>query len=273
MKHWRAQQDEKAGLVNYDFVKNFLRRRMRQPQIYALARRVMLVGQRVLHKPDEPDFVAFEALAKEKGLVVDIGANGGQSAVAFSFLLPLFDIISFEPNPALWRDLDFISRILGRRFSYRKIGLGPRADKMTLYVPQIDDLPITTRASLDRDAADAHCDRLTKEVGRRPEINETTVDIVPFDSLNLDPEIVKIDVEGFERHVLEGMAATLERVKPILLLERNEHDEACKAILSPLGYRFFYFDPVAKKLASDPSHRTRTWFAVPAHRVDALCPR
>lgn len=258
--------------MNYDFIKNFLRRRMRQPRVYTLARRVMLLGQKLLRKPDEIDFVAFKALSNQKGLVVDIGANGGQSAVAFSFLLPQFEIMSFEPNPGLWPDLDFIGRILGRRFSYRKIGLGPSTDKMTLFIPQLDKLPVTTRASLDRDAAAAHCERLTKETGRRPEICETTVDIVPFDSLDLQPDIVKIDVEGYERQVLEGMTETLRRARPILLLEANEHDDACKALLAPLGYRFFFFDPVTKKLAVDPPRRTRNWFAAPAHRIDALLP-
>lgn len=256
--------------MNYDFIKNFLRRRMRQPQIYMLARRVMLLGQWAFRKPDELDFVAFKALSNQKGLVVDIGANGGQSAVAFSFLLPQFKIVSFEPNPALWPDLNFIGRILGRRFSYRKIGLGPCTDKMTLFVPKLDKLPITTRASLDRAAAEAHCDRLQKETGRRPEISETTVDVVSFDSLELHPDIVKIDVEGYERHVLEGMTETLRRAQPILLLEANEHDEACKALLAPLGYSFFYFDPVTKTLEVNPPRRTRNWFAAPAHRVDAL---
>lgn len=257
--------------MNYDFIKNFLRRRMRQPQVYALARRIMLLGQWLMRRPDEPDFVAFKALKAEKGLVVDIGANGGQSAIAFSFLLPRFEILSFEPNPALWPDLDFIGRILGRRFSYWKIGLGARADRMTLFVPQIGNLPVTTRASLDRRAADAHCDNLTKEVGQRPEISETTVDIVPFDSLDLRPDIIKIDVEGYERHVLEGMMETLKIAQPILLLESNADDQACMDLLSPLGYRFYYFDLTSKRITTNPQNRSRNWFAAPPHRIDQFC--
>ncbi len=257
--------------MNYDFIKNFLRRRLRQPQLYALARRIMLLGQWVMRTPDEQDFVAFKALKNEKGLVVDIGANGGQSAIAFSFLLPQFDILSYEPNPALWRDLDFVARIVGRRFCYRKIGLGPREGRMTLFVPQLGALPVTTRASLDRRAAEDHCERLAKEVGERPNINETTVEIVPFDSLGLRPDIVKIDVEGYERHVLEGMTETLKDAQPILLLESNAEDRACMELLSPLGYRFYYFDLASKRITADPQNRTRNWFAVPRHRETQFC--
>ena len=244
---------------------------MRQPGIYALARRAMLVGQWLLRRPDEPDFSAFKVLRNESGLVVDIGANGGQSAIAFSFLLPRFDILSFEPNPALWRELEFIRRIIGRRFSFQKVGLGPQANQMTLFVPQIGDLPVTTRASLDRAAADEHCERLGADIGERPAIRDVTVDIIPFDSLGLRPDIIKIDVEGYEHSVLEGMTETLEAARPILLLESNANDKACKALLAPLGYRFYYFDMVAGRVTAKEDNRTRNWFAIPAHREALFC--
>ena len=256
--------------MNYTFIKNFLRRYLRHPQIYSLARRAMLVGQWAMRRPDEPDFSVFSAMKNENGLVVDIGANGGQSAIAFSFLLPGFNILSFEPNPALWGDLGFVERIIGRRFSFKKIGLGPEAGAMTLYVPQLGALPVTTRASLDRAAAEAHCERLAKEVGQKPEISETKVDIVPFDSLDLQPAIVKIDVEGYERHVLEGMERTLQKHKPILLLESNPDDRACMELLWRFGYRFYYFDLKTRRITADPQHRTRNWFAVPQGKEGLL---
>ncbi len=235
-----------------------------------MARRAMLLGQWAIRKPDEADFAAFKEMRNEKGLVVDIGANGGQSAIAFSFLLPKFDILSFEPNPALWRDLEFVARIIGRRFSFRKIGLGPAADAMTLYVPQLGALPVTTRASLDRAAAEAHCERLAKEVGQKPDIKETTVEIVAFDDLGLHPDIVKIDVEGYELHVLEGMTRTLETDKPVLLLESNPDDRACMELLWRLGYRFYYFDLATGRVTADPQHRTRNWFAAPQGKETLL---
>ena len=57
--------------------------------------------------------------------------------------------------------------------------------------------------------------------------------------------VVKIDVEGFEDKVLKGAPKTLERFKPFLSIDIHNHpgrldmtDEACMAILSPLGYQF-----------------------------------
>jgi len=256
--------------MNYDFIKNFLRRRLRHPAVYALGRRLLLLSQWALRKPDEPDFVAFKAIANEDGVAVDIGANGGQSAIAFSFLLPKFRIVSFEPNAALWRDLGFIKHIIGRRFSLHKVGLGPAENKMTLFVPQIGNLPVTTRASLDCAAAQAHCDRLEKEIGQRPIIANVTVDVAPFDDFELRPDIIKIDVEGYELPVLQGMIETLREALPILLIESNANDKACMDLLAPLGYRFRYFNLEARRLSESTENRSRNWFAIPPQRDSEL---
>ncbi len=250
--------------MNYNFIKQLLRRHFRDPRIYSYARRAMLLGQYALRIPDEIDFTAFRALSgHDKGLVIDIGANGGQSAIALSFILPRFQILSFEPNPALWLDLDFVGRVIGPRFAYKKLGLGAKSESMTLFVPQIGNFPITTRASLSRESAKAHCDNLEKELGRALEIREITVHIVTFDSLGLEPDIVKIDVEGYEIHVLKGMINTIENCKPILMLESNPNDDKCMELLVGHGYQIMHFDTKHKVLSRTSLNKTRNWFALP----------
>lgn len=244
-------------------VRTFLRRFISNPRIYGLARQAMLVGQYMLRRPDEPDLLAFACRRDRQGLAVDIGANGGQSAVALAFILPAHEIMSFEPNPALWPELDFVRRLLGPRFSYRKLGLGDRRASMALYVPQVGDLPITTRASLSREEAEAHCARLERETARKATIADLSVDIVPFDELGVAPDVVKIDVEGFELQVLRGMRATLAASRPILMLEANANDPECRAFLSALGYRFAYFDRKQRIFVDERPEGAGNWFALP----------
>jgi hypothetical protein len=58
------------------------------------------------------------------------------------------------------------------------------------------------------------------------------------------PTIVKIDVEGAESQVLEGMTATLERDRPMVLVELDGPDaaavqakvDACRRILEQRAY-------------------------------------
>lgn len=222
----------------------------------------MLLGQMWLKRPDDPDYLALKAFRHKTPLVLDIGANGGQSAAAFSFLLPGWQICSFEPNPALWSELEFLGRRLGARFSLRKQGLGDRPDSFTLHIPTLGALPLTTRASLDRAAALEHCAALEQQYGQPLSLLEQRVEVITLDSLTLAPGIIKIDVEGFELAVLEGMRATLASHRPVVLLESNLRNGECQALLAALDYRFGHYDGASGRLQAGAGS-ARNWFAIP----------
>jgi FkbM family methyltransferase len=87
-------------------------------------------------------------------------------------------------------------------------------------------------------------------VGEPPDLKETiTVGIVSIDELVTQqqvkpPTVVKIDVEGAEMDVLQGMAQTLHRYKPVLIYEIDDGAEAayrakcdaCAQFLRSAGY-------------------------------------
>jgi FkbM family methyltransferase len=248
-------------------IKLLLRRYLQSPRTYGYARRILLLAQYLSRTPDEPDLTAFAALNRRGGgLLVDIGANGGQSAIALGFLCPKFEILSFEPNPALWSDLDFVKRLLGRRFSYRRLGLGAATGRMLLYVPIAGNLPITTRASLSLEAAQQHCRTLGSELKQAVRVDEFHVEISRFDELNLRPDAIKIDVEGAEADILLGMRDTISAHAPIIMLECNDGDERCREFLSAFGYRFYYFNPRDRRFRDLPVENARNWFAIPRAR-------
>ncbi|RJX65528.1 FkbM family methyltransferase [Tsuneonella suprasediminis] len=244
-------------------LRNALRRAAVPPRVYSLMRSAMLVGQKILRRPDEPDLRGFAVLAGSASLIADIGANGGQSAVALSFIVPDARIVSFEPNPVLWRELAFVQRLLGSRFERRQIGLGPEAARMQLHIPTVGGLPITTRASLTPDGAREQAARLESDTGRRVEITSVEVSVETFDSLDLMPSGIKIDVEGYEYEVLSGMVRTLCDARPLVMLECNARDGECLALLEPLGYRRAWFDRPRGCLTATRPHGAGNWYAVP----------
>jgi len=257
------------NLETYKIVQRFIRRRLRNERLYSYLRRVLLFGQYFFHSPNEPDFCIFKALnTKRGGLIVDIGANGGQSAVAFGFLCPTFRIESFEPNPSLWSDLDFIKWLLGRRFHYHPVGLGKEKGQFSLYIPMQGNLPITTRASLHRDTVEIQLKLLANELGQHGTIKEVIVDILCFDDFNLHPDAVKIDVEGHELSVLEGMRKTIKNDRPVFLLEKNPETPDCQVFLKGYGYQFFNFNTKTVSLSLDAEHATNNWFAIPDSRIE-----
>jgi FkbM family methyltransferase len=252
--------------MKYDPVKHFLRMRVRRGRTWSLLRRGLVSLQYFSRSPDEAEIRVFQALEKvvDDGLLLaDIGANGGQTAAGFASLLRSAHIVSFEPNPELWPELDYVGRLIGGRFEYRRHGLGSETSTLTLYVPHIDQLPVTTRASVNRETADGRCRDLVNEGHSKVQIRETTVQIEAFDDLGLMPHGVKIDVEGAELSVLQGMRSTISECLPLIMLEYNEETAECRRLLEPFGYDFWDFDTEKRGLSKSIGNRTRNWFAVP----------
>ena len=69
--------------------------------------------------------------------------------------------------------------------------------------------------------------------------------------MNLQPEIIKIDVEGFESQVLEGAIETIKKNKPYLMIEINDVSvKKVGSLLLELNYLIFTYEKSTKKLKS-----------------------
>ena len=64
------------------------------------------------------------------------------------------------------------------------------------------------------------------------------VQVRPMDALNLDPELIKVDTEGYEVEVLGGAIETLRRCRPKLLIEvhADSNFADCVKIINEVGY-------------------------------------
>lgn len=64
------------------------------------------------------------------------------------------------------------------------------------------------------------------------------VKFVTLDSLSLEPDILKVDVEGFEMNVLKGGAATIRRFLPRIIIETHSSslEAEVKGFLLSMGY-------------------------------------
>jgi FkbM family methyltransferase len=64
------------------------------------------------------------------------------------------------------------------------------------------------------------------------------VRVATLDEFSLDPDLLKIDVEGFELPVLQGAVATLRRRRPNIVLELHGHTMALKKSKTDAILRF-----------------------------------
>ena len=187
----------------------------------------------------EPEFRALPLLtAVPDPLVLDVGANVGQSIFSIATVMPRARIVSFEPNPALH---DTLRRVVARFPTARleSVGLGAKPSVGTLYTPVYNGHVFPGLSSFDPEAATGwlspatiygfDADRLT--------VQETTAVIRTLDEFDLAPDVIKIDVQGMEPAVVKGGLATIAAYRPSIIAETVRPDSETFGLLEPLGYR------------------------------------
>jgi FkbM family methyltransferase len=158
----------------------------------------------------EPEFWLVPIFCDKEKIAIDVGANQGQ----YSYYMTKFsrNVIAFEPNTDLWGNL---RRLLGRDFHLEAAALSRKSSKAMLRVDRSN-----TGISTIEEKNDLTC---AKDVAA---IVSRVVDTKPLDSFNYsDVSMIKIDVEGHEEAVIEGARDTIQRNRPILIIEsENRHN-------------------------------------------------
>ncbi|MEO0465243.1 MAG: FkbM family methyltransferase [Pseudomonadota bacterium] len=250
-------------------VHTVLRRHVRDTRTYNLLRRVNTFWSLKRGGVHETDYLGLPLIAADSGLFIDIGANAGQTAAGVAGLLPSHDIISFEPNPSLQDELGWVQNQIGARMRVEHTGLGRAEDKMVLHIPTSGDLAYEARASLIEGEARAHANALQTQLGKEVTLQRRNVAIRTLDSYEFAPDLIKIDVEGFESDVLLGAESTLMTHKPALIMERNSGTTVCRAWLAARGYVFFAFDAERSIFKAD-LEGALNFFAIPEERADQV---
>jgi FkbM family methyltransferase len=185
---------------------------------------------------------AFAALVdlprRENELFIDVGANRGQSILSMRRYRPDAPIVCFEPNPRmmLWLKAHFAAEPM---LTLIEAGLGPRVQRRTLYTPHYRGFPYDGLATFCETTARRYLSPETvfgfdpAALTLRPQVCA----MLPLDAFALEPTFIKIDVEGGEFGVLQGAARTLERCRPVLMIERFYGDDRVDELLQRSGYR------------------------------------
>ncbi len=146
------------------------------------------------------------------GVFLDVGANRGHHSIFMSRYVK--EVHAFEPYPAVLRvfertiKLNKISNIV-----IHPVGLGDKNENLRFYEPPRTNLGAGSFIS-DWNTESRPGEELTIVRGD-DEVNRFGVTAV---------DLVKIDVEGFEKPVLNGLAAILRRDRPIVVFELSRHN-------------------------------------------------
>lgn len=188
--------------------KTLLRLRLRGPAQFEieplsfLVRNISGLGTLQSNIIDFFEDVVSSSILGSAPLIVDVGANVGQFSNAAKLFFPEARVISFEADPETYADLQSNTHEM-RDVELHNIGLGDRDGVLTFYRHEL-----SVMSSFSPQAADmAHRGSRDLPVRR--------LDAV----LSSDdrPDLLKIDVEGFEQQVLQGAWETVSRSRYVLI--------------------------------------------------------
>ena len=138
--------------------------------------------------------------------------------------------------------------------------------RLKLYTPVYKGFALTSFAAMDPQLIKQNLPvgLSIKNIADKVTFSEHEVDVIPLDQLNLNPGIIKIDVEGFEHEVVSGLKSTIEKHQPIFLIEYNPNSYTkIKEQLSPLGYEAYVFKPGANTFTVYTGQETCNLFLLP----------
>lgn len=177
---------------------------------------------------------SLSRLVPPGGVVYDVGANLGLWSVAAGRAVGASGrVVSIEPNPLC---LPFLAA---------NLELAEVEDRTTVLPLALSD-GRAERVDLHVNYANSHLSTGAHSmIGVGKPGTLVSVPAASLDSIVAtydlpDPDLVKLDVEGAEASILPGCGATLERARPVLVIEVHGLDQArhVAPALEALGYRF-----------------------------------
>ena len=153
-----------------------------------------------------------EAFKRSPKFVIDVGANEGQWIGSLLDLLTIPEVWIFEPNPAA---MAACRQRVGNRSGVRYFdaAVGEAAGQIELHITGSSD-----HASVLQPRAEfigKHYSADAADVARTIQVPLCTLDSIVPESQSID--LLKIDVQGFERAVLAGAQRVLVNTRAVLI--------------------------------------------------------
>ncbi|WP_312077171.1 FkbM family methyltransferase [Chryseobacterium sp.] len=161
----------------------------------------------------EPELVWIKDSLHSDAVIFDIGANVGTFLFHFENKLKPQNIFAFEPNGKLFERL----KRLFPTVNLSAVALSDENTTAQFKVPVINGKLITSRGTLNTSYKEKDEEQSKTE----------TVEVVKLDDWITKQNIskidfIKIDVEGNEMKTLQGGKNTIQKYKPILMVEMEQ---------------------------------------------------
>lgn len=198
----------------------------------------------------------FFKKCRSASVIIDIGANVGYYSLLAALSNPAAQIFSFEPNPILYERLNenvHLNSMDGRIELYQQ-AVSSLDGVIPLYVPKNGVLSESSTLRGFRNDVDAiNCDGICLDnFAKNNQIRKI--------------DLIKMDVEGAECMVLEGMKNILKDMSPDIICEvlPGRFNAQAEKLLKQYGYQFSWIKPgkliPMESASGDPKYKFKNYF-------------
>lgn len=195
-----------------------------------------LDAHNLLERRVEPEFLWIKNVLSKDAVFMDVGANVGAYLFTLENYLKPENVFAFEPNRQLYKRL----KRLFPKVNLSSVALSDISAVSEFKIPIINGEKVHTRGTLQTSIKEKNEERTILQ----------KVEVKPLDELKLNfqtLDFIKIDVEGNEMQTLRGARKTIEKFKPILMveMEQRHHKENLWTLISEVanwGYSVNYLD-------------------------------
>jgi FkbM family methyltransferase len=245
-----------------------LAKRAMTPSLFFGSRRIYVLSRYYLGRIYDHDLLFVRNLGPAP-LLVDIGANAGQSALTMAQLSPHARIVSFEANADNIADLKMVRRVLGARYEFHHKALSDRSGRRWLNVPVAGNAPVPGESSLEDEVFED--EGVRARIGAVSRIERQEVGLSTLDAYELPADFIKIDVQGHELSVIKGSMQTVRKHRPIFMIETNPRDlHAIGRLLGDEGYDLWTYEPGRNRLYPCRQPTSLNFFALHDEHVRRL---
>lgn len=194
----------------------------------------------------EPDVVrTWVEWCRGASLVYDIGAYTGLMSILAAKTSPEAEVHLFEPMDRTVEraKINVRANQLGRRVHLHNRAASDVAGEARIHLYRDEDFLGTGNSLYDKESVPIRDSKVIQRVRIDDELP------------GLSPDVVKIDVEGHELECLRGMAETVSRARPRMVVEVWEHtrDEVL-GMLAGWGYRCEPFEDPSRRVVNYACH-------------------
>ncbi|MFT6802525.1 MAG: FkbM family methyltransferase [Salibacteraceae bacterium] len=149
---------------------------------------------------------------KDLDLIIDVGANQGQFSIASSKCFPKADIYAFEPSKKTFNKLTKNTKEISNLHLFN-CALGNSSGTITFFendYSHASSILKISKTQVDNQPATRNVTESTVDIKKLDEVD------INFGTENRLKVLLKLDVQGYEKNVLEGSLNILEKVDFIL---------------------------------------------------------